>query len=283
MSLKAIILIMILASTHAVAIEVPRPSGQDHRIRYVDYHPDEVYQLTAFYGYHVAVVFAAGETVVDTSAGYADAWKVEDYGNYITLSPKELRPETSMFVRTNRRSYSFDLRAKAPAASPAAQARDPQQMYVVRFKYPDDERQAKLLEQTRASLTERIAEQQQKRRELIASLPPKPEHRNYFYQGADAIAPYEVWDDGTFTRMRFYAQQDMPVPFVINEDGTESIVNKHFDAEGVMVIERTADQFVLRKGKSVVCIYNRNAQRMTPRLDTGTTDLGAERSIRGQK
>lgn len=280
MMYRVMFLVLCLAGWPSLAAETPRPSAHDHRIRYVDYNPDEVYKLTAFYGYHIAVVFAPGENVLDTSAGYADAWEVKDHGDYITLAPKELRPETSLLVRTNRRMYSFDLRVKQPTAAPGAQAADPGQMFLVRFKYPDDERQLAELEKARGEIAARIAQQKQARRDLIASLPPKPENRAYMYQGAESIAPYEAWDDGTFTYLRFYAQQDLPVPFVVNDDGTESMANKHFDKD-IMVIERTAGQFVLRKGNSVVCIYNQGAATMTPQSDTGATERGAERLIKG--
>ena len=101
--------------------------------------------------------------------------------------------------------------------------------------------------------------------------------------GADAIRPYQVWDDGTFTYFKFYAQQDLPSFFVINDDGSESVVNKGMERDGdTVVVQRVGKQFVLRMGNSVTCIYNENPTLYTPSSGTETSSDEVQRVIRGE-
>ena len=269
----------------AVAAQTPHPGTLDHRARHVDYQAEQIYTITAFFGYHVAIMFAADERVDKISAGYADAWEVKSYGNFITVQPKDPTPATDLVVTTNRHLYVFDLRAKLPPASisAAAYALDPEQIFTLQFRYPDDERAALAAERASEGLAQQRAEAstvaEQARLAAQAALPPKPNNTHYLYQGEEAIAPFAAWDDGTFTYLRFYAQQDLPTPFVVNEDRTESTANKHFDGD-VMVIERVSRQFVLRKGQSVVCVYNENTPAYTAESTAGATERGAERRLR---
>jgi type IV secretion system protein VirB9 len=206
---------------------------------------------------------------------------VTNHGSFITVKPRERSPETNFVVVTDRRTYVFDLRAKMPVTGrpPAAYATDVDQVFLLRFRYPQDERLAQ--DAARASMdAQSSAEAARKRRAgEIAQLPAKPRNTQYFYEGPAALAPYEAWDDGTFTYLRFYAQVDLPTPFVVNEDGSESTANKHFERD-VMVIERVARRFVLRKGTTVVCLYNEGPLAQSPQPDTGSTERGGRRVIR---
>lgn len=268
------------------ASEVPTPGDLDGRIRFVDYNPNQVYQLTGFYGYHISIFFAPDEVVEKATAGFPDAWDVTTHGNFVTVKPADKEPATNLLVVTNRRTYNFDMRAKAPGKQlGGAYATDAEQIFMLRFRYPDDERAAEQAARARAELQERLANarsaEERARITALAQLPQKPINKAYFYQGTSALAPYEAWDDGVFTYMRFYAEQDLPAVFVVNEDGTESVANKHFEKD-VMVVERVAKRFTLRKGKSVACVWNENPDMHTAPANTGATERGGERVIKGQ-
>lgn len=90
---------------------------------------------------------------------------------------------------------------------------------------------------------------------------------------------YEAWDDGTYSYRRSYTQSDLPMPFVIYADGSESTANKHFD-KGVMVIERVGRKLMLLKGTSVVCVHNGNPIVLTPQQTSGAAQPGAQRVVR---
>jgi type IV secretion system protein VirB9 len=77
----------------------------------------------------------------------------------------------------------------------------------------------------------------------------------YQVQGATAIAPSEVSDNGRFTVLRFPGQQAVPAIYTVTPDGSESLVS--FDVRGeFVVIHQTAAQFRLRRGRDVLCIFN---------------------------
>ena len=119
-------------------------------------------------------------------------------------------------------------------------------------------------------------------REASSAANDKPKHWNYTYMGAEAIKPYEVWDDGTFTYFKFYAQQDLPAFFVVNDDSSESVVNKGVERDGdTVVVQRVGKEFRLRMGNSVVCIYNENPTVFSPTVPTQTSSGQVQRVIKG--
>jgi type IV secretion system protein VirB9 len=107
------------------------------------------------------------------------------------------------------------------------------------------------------------------------------EQRNYQYsvEGNDEISPYEAWDDGTFTYMRFYAQQDFPAAFYIDEESQEALVNLHFE-DDVMVIHRVANKFILRRGNIAACLTNERRIFYTPYWQNATTTKEVERTLK---
>jgi type IV secretion system protein VirB9 len=289
----------------AGAAEVPQVNGADHRVRTVAYDPTQVVVITGFFGYATGITFAKDETVKVPAAGYANAWDITIHGNFITVKPRDANPQTNLIIVTDKRVYNFDLRVKPLTNANAARYNeDKDQIFHLQFRYPDEEKRIALeqarqdefvkrvadirLAEERKLSDMRLAEAKAKSDAAIAQTLPatvgtatveKRRRTEYMYEGETAIAPFEMWDDGTFTYLRFYAQIDLPSAFIINEDGSESTANRHFEKD-VMVIERVARKFVLRKGTSVVCIYNENPLELTPKLDSGATDNGAKRLIK---
>lgn len=265
-----------IASALAQADETPRPGSLDFRVRSTDFAEGQVYKITGFFGFHAIVLFGAEEAIQKVS-GYESGWNIESLGNKILISPKLADADSNLTVVTNRHVYFFDLSVKPfPKGRYTSQARDALQTYGLRFHYPEDERLAA------ASKSE--AERAEARlRQASAASGKKARHWNYTYMGAEAIKPYEVWDDGTFTYFKFYAQQDLPTLFVVNDDGSESVVNKGMERDGdTVVVQRVGKEFRLRMGNSVVCIYNENPTLMSPSSPTQTSSDQVQRVIRGE-
>ena len=77
---------------------------------------------------------------------------------------------------------------------------------------------------------------------------------------SDNIAPKYAYDDGQFTYLGFENTKDMPSVFLYEND-KESILNTHIKKDGeldVLVIQKTAKQFILRSGKRIVGIWNKS-------------------------
>lgn len=273
-ALLAVALCVVTAYAHAA--EDPRPGNLDYRVRSTDFADGQVYRITGFFGFHAIVLFGAEEAIQKVS-GYESGWNIESLGNKILISPKLADADSNLTVVTNRHVYFFDLSVKPfPKGRYISQARDARQTYGLHFRYPEDERIA--------AASKSDAERAEARlREASAAAGNKAKHWNYTYMGAEAIRPYEVWDDGTFTYFKFYAQQDLPTLFVVNDDGTESVVNKGMERDSdTMVVQRVGKEFRLRMGNSVVCIYNENPAQLSPSSPTQTSSDQVQRLIRGE-
>lgn len=270
----AIALILVGSAATCYAVETPPPGTSDYRIRTADFHDGQVYKITGFFGFHAIVIFGRDERI-EKVGGFEKGWTINSLGDKILVTPKVSDADSNLTVVTNRRVYFFDLSVKPfPTGKYRSQAHDAEQIYGLRFRYPEDEARAAMLE-AQAALAER------KLTEAMNAASTKPRNLNYTYMGAETIRPYSVWDDGTFTYFKFYAQQDLPAFFVVNDDGSESVVNKSMEPDGdTLVVQRVGKQFVLRMGNSVVCIYNESQTIYTPSSGTETSSDRVQRVIK---
>lgn len=264
------------AMAAAQAAEVPRPGELDYRVRTTNFYEGQVYKITGFFGFHAIVLFSQDE-IIQKVSGYESGWNIESLGNKVLISPKLVDADSNLTVVTNRHVYFFDLSVKQfPKGKYASQAGDFEQTYGLRFRYPEDEARA-------AAARADVERAEARLREANTAANNKTKHWNYTYMGAEALKPYEVWDDGTFTYFKFYAQQDLPTFFVVNDDGSESVVNKGMERDGdTVVVQRVGKEFRLRMGKSVVCIYNDNPAIFTPTVPTQTSSEQVQRVIKGE-
>jgi type IV secretion system protein VirB9 len=227
-----VVLAAILAATSAAAV-VPRPGPGDKRIHVVDYDPEQVVELRGTLGYQFSVEFDQVEEIESVAIGDALTWQVTPNrrANLLFLKPMSASPDTNMTVVTNLRSYFFQL-----SAQPHSDKRVP--LVSVRFIYP-------------APAFAVVAPPPQ------PSPPQPPEERNvaYTYTGSTLSLPVRVFDDGERTYFDFKAREDRPAIYAIDPDGQESVVNAR-EREGLVVIDRLARAFVLRRGSEVTYIYN---------------------------
>jgi len=80
------------------------------------------------------------------------------------------------------------------------------------------------------------------------------------------------------TRLTFSARGEWPAIFVMNADGSESLVNFH--AEGTTaVVHRVAGKFVLRRGQLVGCVENRGYSGSGAWLENGALDPSESREV----
>jgi len=281
--------VLLLVFSVANALVIPQPGSEDFRVRTADYHEGQVYKITGFFGFNATVILNQDEKVIKVG-GFDAGWKVDDLGNKIMIQPRLEKADSNLTVVTTRRVYFFDLTVRPfPKGKFYSQANDHDQMYGLRFRYPDDEAtleaaKARLAAAQKALAAVRAkAEIQERELEAATNAPSKKtKHWDYSYMGSEAIKPYEVYDDGTFTHFKFYAQQNLPAFFVLNDDGTESMVNKFVVGDEV-VVQRVAKQFELRMGGSVTCIYNDNPPILTPSTGTQTENDQVQRVLKGDE
>jgi type IV secretion system protein VirB9 len=269
-------LALVAADAPVLAVETPTPGVVDARVRTIDYDPLQVVRLTGVYRTATQILFGEDETILHVAIGDTTAWDVAAEKNILFIKPKAAHGLTNLIVTTSRpdgavRNYTFELVTEASRGGARGA------LFVLRFRYPSD---------LRAAVTEAISAEEEALMARIAALKLErgavDGRRNLAYQvqGAAALQPSEVSDNGRFTILRFPAGQAVPAVYQVTPDGTESLIP--FDVRGeFVVIHGTAGQFRLRRGRDVLCIYNAALDPYGVNLGTQTAAPDVDRTDTG--
>lgn len=229
---------MTVLLSQAYGEALPRPGRIDSRVRDVTYHRDNVTAIDASYGTSTMIQLQADEEIETLALGDSLAWKVEPNrkGDIIFVKPVDKNAQSNLNVVTNKRIYVFLLRSNM---------RPPQnQIYAVRFRFPEDEASAALMAQAK----ERASHPNLKKLNVANA------NSNYSYKGSSANKPMTVFDDGVKTWFRF--EGETPAIFLVDGNRNESLVN--FRTEGpYVVVDKVSPQWTLRNGEESTCIFNR--------------------------
>lgn len=233
---------------------LPERGHIDERIRTALYSSDEVYRLYGYVGYHLDLEFEADETFASLSGGDLDGLTYSAHANVLTLKPKVAATEMNLAVTTNKRRYYFEYSVSARRPSSTT---DPV-MYAVRFSYPKP-----------PASGDGLTEEERLKLELAKAREARPRNADYWFCGAKSIKPTAASDDGVQTRLSFAARSELPVLFVRNDDGSESLLNFSID-QGDVLIHRVAARFIVRRGRLAGCIVNKGFAGSGERLKSGT-------------
>jgi type IV secretion system protein VirB9 len=222
---------------------VPRPIGNESRIKIINYTPNTVFKFIGHYEFQSIIEFSTDEEIDTISMGTPTPWQIVPAGNRIFIKPVEANATTNMTVITNKRMYFFEMHAEE-----AKSVQDEDLNFVVKFVYPDQFSGFNLSTPGAAQSTK-----------ILGPDLSKPEKYNFKYSISTDNPDYEpnqVFDDGEFTYFKFKdINSELPAIFLVSKEGKESLVNFRVD-NGYVVIERVADRFTLRHGDDVVCVFN---------------------------
>lgn len=255
-----------LAAAAAHAEVQPTPGAADSRVRTVIYRSEDVVEIIGHVGYATTIFFEAGEQVNSVALG-DDIWHVVPEGDRISIKPRSnaqvdsdrlsSEADTNMTVFTDRRTYFFDLKASTQ--------HDPERLtYAVLFRYPRSPAEA--ADRQRAAGARRLstgAERTLGDAQATATshgvAPPSGRDRqgrywSYTWQGAVALRPLNVFDDGRFIYLRFRAGVPLPAVFFAEADGQETIANFHVRGEWI-ILHRVGSKVILRDGSLVTCVF----------------------------
>jgi type IV secretion system protein VirB9 len=246
-------LVLGFLSVRAFAESTPAPGLLDARIRSAPYSADDVYVLKGFVGYQTDLEFEAGETFLGLGAGDIDGLSFVAEGNHLFLKPKAAKVGTNLTIVTTRRTYQFDYSVSAAHPDPSAPV-----TYVLRFTY-----------------TAKPAEAADADRALKAV--KRVRNIDYWFCGDPSLQPVAASDDGVHTRLTFAAKAEQPAIFVLNEDGSESLLNFSMD-EGDVILHRVARRLILRRGALAGCIVNKGFTGSGERLKSHTVSESVERT-----
>jgi type IV secretion system protein VirB9 len=296
----------------AAGMDEPAPSAQDSRIRTASYSADNVIHVTSTDLNPVQIVLQDGEEVasfsgllVNTATKPEDMKNIHDWfirfsGNSIVLQPLKQEPTTLLFVDTKApdgtmRHYRFQLDTRDPPG-PATQA-DADNYVAVNMLYPEviaAERQEAAAQRAAARAQAAAAREQRAAADRLAQA-PFAATRNWRYeaQNIDAqdtscalIGPTRVAgisDDGQQTTLLFAPHATLPVPYVLDQDGRESVV-QHSQVQVpdgmVMTLAAVVPRVILRRGNRACAFNNLGYDPVGHSPGTGTISPDVVRELR---
>lgn len=243
------------------------PSASDARIQTVRFTGDNIIRIAAAEGVVTTIELSKKEEIKDFAMGDRDAWHAAINGNLFVIKPKDVKADTNLTIFTNRRSYLFQLKTTSRTARNVA--------YWVRLQYPEQE----AMTPEALSVAKQEAERKQMKADLKASAREGTLNYDYWIVGAKELQPLSMHDNGRQTFMLFSAANPLPAAFVIEPDGTESLVDYHVE-EDTMVLHRVVQRVILRRGALVAGITNRSPSLPIQSSPTGTASGKVQRAIR---
>lgn len=264
----AFLLLACLAGS-ALSAQVLKPCKSDTRVRCVAYDPFEVVTIKAMFGYQTFILFSSDEKVEDLGGGDTAAWDIgiTRAKNGIFIKPKDHRPATNITVITNKRHYNFDFEVEDFKEAE-------RRTYMVWFTYPEDE--------ARAKAAASIPPQETIPEILKFAAAAKPKNEDYWAEGASEMMPTAAWDDGAFTYLRFAPNVPFPAVYAVNDDGTETLLNKHVPEANTIALQMISKKFVLRRGDAFTCIFNESYDAYGIENQSRTVSSQVVRTIRKQ-
>jgi type IV secretion system protein VirB9 len=262
---------LVPAMPAAVALQVPSAGERDERVRTVVYDAANVVKINGVMRASTQIMFAEDEEIAHVAIGDSMAWEVAPAGSILFLKPREAHPPTNLQVVTTRRdgrkrSYQFELGISEGPLSDS--------YFVVRFSYPQDEAERRRLE---AAMRESRRDADLAGEILAMDAQYGPRNWRYTAQGAPSLEPEMVYDDGKQTAFRFAGNREIPAIYVVNADGSESLVPKDVRGE-LVVVHAIGREFRLRRGSEVLCIFNEAFDPVGHDPGTGTTSPSVMRT-----
>nr|WP_312295594.1 TrbG/VirB9 family P-type conjugative transfer protein [Brevundimonas diminuta] len=273
--MKALVLSMSLGVL-ALASPSLAQETSDARMREIVYAPGEVYRVAGAFRTATQIVFSPEETIRHAAIGDSVAWELAAEGSVLFLKPRERHQATNLLVVTDRggqaRHYAFELVARDPGGRASI-------AYQIRFLYPDDDQARVAADLARAA---DLAEARLVSLELQQGAIQGPRNLAYSVQGDARLQPSEVSDNGRFTLLRFPGAQAIPAVFEVGEDGSERLIP--YDVRGeFVVIHGTARGLRLRRGASVLCVFNEAWHLRSAATASGTASASVERALTGDR
>jgi type IV secretion system protein VirB9 len=213
----------------------------DARIGVFPYSRDQIYRVLTAPLKLTTIELEKGEKLIaDPAMGDSVQWEIDDDKmNHVFIKPHKADLVNTLHLTTNLREYDFTLIA-SPAGGMFYQT--------VRFQYPR-------APMARVSARDDATANGGRGGADSGSIGVAPDKLNWDYSvdGRAEFSPETVFDDGHAVWMRMPAKaQEWPVPFIL--DHGERVVANFIRRGDFLVLQRLADEIVLRSGKDEVTV-----------------------------
>lgn len=229
---------LLLSAGLSLMLATMAHAARDTRIRYVTFNNNAVTTVQAAMGVSTMIELSPNEVIETISAGDTKGWSIvpKKGSRFLFVKPLTEDAWTNVNIITNRRSYSLLLQTTRERQAAIS--------FQVRFKYPDEDVNARLLSEA----------QENAKNPNLKNLDQANLNYDYAYKGDDSLKPRVVFDDGTKMFLEFTG--DIPAIFVVDDKGRESLVNLRTEGQ-YTIVDKAARQFTLRAGSKTLCLYNR--------------------------
>src|SRR5690625_63261 len=247
----------------ALALDIPKLSNADHRVRYASYNPSDVIQLDAMIGVATVIVLEPDEQYEFHVFGDSDAYEFTHHRNHLFFKPIADQADSNLIVITNKRNYTFRVSYSNDRSARA--------LYKLVLRYPD----------TQAKEARKIARAQKLQTALSDTGPIN--WQAYSKSGDMALAPVHAWDNGSQTWMQFAPGAEIPAIYRVTPDGQEVMTNYHMADNRTVVLHRVASRWFLRLGNQVAAIHNTAHGQVPVKTPTGTASVRVQRIVQGEQ
>ena len=217
-------------SLPAFAEQKPVPLPADGRIKQFVYNENTVYRLDMHTNFISTVQFGKNEVVEFIQVGDSASWQIIRLkrGDVVSIKPLNSDAVTNMTVYTDRRVYSFELRAHRGRAGHRQNHN-----FRTTFKYP-----TAVVSEFGTATTSRRG-------------------RNFDYSvaGSAEFSPIEVFDNGKQTIFTFPESGPLPGIFRVGKGGKEYIVNSR-TAGNQIIVDGVTKKWTVRIGDEAICVSN---------------------------
>ncbi|MEO6118826.1 MAG: TrbG/VirB9 family P-type conjugative transfer protein [Methylotenera sp.] len=244
-------------------------------VQLVPYDTSQATMIKAKRGFATHIDLEADEHIVKDGVGGGDTdnWitSAKAGSNFILLKPKKNAHDSNLVVKTDRRSYAFDLRVLKDHSPDKGTWR-------IAYTYPKSNTEVAPLTSAQIEAINKAKVKQ------LQDAPQTIRNTQYSMQAmpnSGEIAPTAAWDDGNFTYLKIPSHREIPAVFRVTADGAESMVNIHMEGDNkdTIVIHGMAKHYVLRLSKQVVGVWNDayDIEGVSP--NNGTVTLGVSRKV----
>ncbi|WP_053999684.1 TrbG/VirB9 family P-type conjugative transfer protein [Ahrensia marina] len=222
--------LLLASSISGLAEQRPAPLPADGRIKQFVYNENTVYRLDMHTNFISTVQFGKNEVVESIQVGDSASWQIIRLkrGDVISIKPLNVDAVTNMTVYTDRRVYSFELRAHRGKAGHRQNHN-----FRTTFKYP----------------TPVVSEYG------AASGSKRGRNFDYHIAGSAEFAPIEVFDNGKQTFFTFPENGPLPGIFKVGKGGKEYIVNSRTSGRQI-IVDGVEKDWTVRIGPDAICIHN---------------------------
>lgn len=244
-------LLFALALMAAVA---PMGASAGNAISRYTYEEGGIYSVRTALGIATTIELDPADPVLDYSAGFSGGWDIVRRDHLFYIKPKNVDVDTNLLIRTERRSYIFELQVAASDWRKLDEVRSRGVQYRIAFDYPD----------VPQASAEPLAD--------IAPEPPieavKPMHYDYDLSTKtrrEWLVPTSVYDDGSFTYIRLpnpgnIPSGNWPTVYARNARHEEDfVVNSNVEADTI-VVHGIYPFLVLRHGEETVGLRRNPAE-----------------------